>query len=241
MSWDSYGIDSVPDSVDVVLYCFLDPYGGGLDTNVVRSQTATLKARRPDVKVLVSVGGGAAGAWGGYDANAVANFVRTCGLDGADIDYEDPDSWGTSQRVADMHLQITRDFRAAMPRPLILSTAIWASGIQTGNAIPSLQSELLDDIFVMSYDSNITNGWYPYAANLAEFARYTSASKLWIGIESPPEGWGAHVTSLDESRSAAKAVKDIGAAGVFIWNFKKRDGLPNADQLTDAVVAELAK
>jgi hypothetical protein len=115
----------------------------------------------------------------------------------------------------------------------MLTSAIWANGIETGNAIPALQSGVFDLVFIMSYDTDVTS-YTNYAQYITEFSKYISPSKIFVGLESPAE-YGKHVTTVAEAIYAAQCVKNAGVAGIFTWYFNKSDGSPSETQLRAAV------
>jgi len=103
--WASQGksltLANLPGYVNVVNLVFVFPdcrytagsfdlSGTGLqfssDSSVVKDAIATLKARNPNTKVLVAVGGATYTNWAQLNPTAIANFVKDFGLDGVDID-----------------------------------------------------------------------------------------------------------------------------------------------------------
>ena len=109
-----------------------------------------------NVKVLISVGG-----WGwdnefetvaadpalrsAFVTNLKA-FVEKHQLDGADIDWEYPDTGQSAQNF----LALIRDLRAAMP-DILLTTAVVAYGVNGEGILPEAL-ELFDYVNVMTYD-----------------------------------------------------------------------------------------
>jgi len=156
-SWDEPALTSaaasplasLPDYITIVDLAFVRPdlvYPGQLDLshtgleyrftgNVLRDAIAMLKARRPDAKVLVSVGGAAYRNWRALNETAVAKLVHDLGADGADIDFEPshPDC-GTSTSGSrycatdPVWPMLVQRFRTVLPRPAILTAAVWSVG-----------------------------------------------------------------------------------------------------------------
>ncbi|KXS08974.1 glycoside hydrolase family 18 protein [Gonapodya prolifera JEL478] len=218
------------------IIAFIDGYGNGFDRTSLKTQITNIKTLYPNTKVLASVGGGSAGDWSSaYDLSALKRFVEETGVSGFDLDYEPPTAWSPDSSVAKKYLKMTQDFRSILPvGNKLLTTAVWASGVSTGNAIPALQSGLFDYVNIMTYDSGEIN-YFDYSGAIDQFAKYVDVSKILVGIESPIEGWGNHVTSIEEAKFAANAVLSKKAAGLFTWYFNKNDSSPTETQLRAAV------
>jgi hypothetical protein len=121
-------------------------YKGGLDLDgtglqypysgtVLKGAIAALKARVPQMKVLVSVGGWNYPAWDRFDAGALARLIKDLGADGVDMDYEThhPDCLRTrAGRIAcpgdALSIRVVEEIRRALPRPYVVSVAGWSVG-----------------------------------------------------------------------------------------------------------------
>lgn len=148
------------------------PYSG----SVLKEAIALLKARHPDIAVLVSVGGANAHGWDRLDETTLARLVRDLGADGVDIDFEsaNPSCVPVSGRMrcADdaFLIALVRRVRAALPRPHVISTAGWSVGAYgegtfadapprspwRGSMLALLRSQAaadLDLVSIMSYDA----------------------------------------------------------------------------------------
>ena len=148
------------------------PYSGA----VLKQAIALLKARNPGISVLVAVGGSTYGGWDKLNESALALLVRDLGADGVDIDYEpaNPSCVTLSGKVhcADdaRTIRIVERIRAALPRPLTITTAVWSVGAYgegafansppaspwRGVALALLRSPAaahLDLVSIMSYDA----------------------------------------------------------------------------------------
>lgn len=187
-------------------------YSGGGEK--LRRDVSALRSR--GVHVLASVGGGAAGDWfNNVQTERISRFVEVFGLSGVDIDYEPPNAWDRSD-AGNKLVSLARQFRARLPEgKYLLTSATWMNGVDTGNMIPVLQSDLLDAVFIMSYDAGTVPN---YADILAKHRR------------------GNHVLTVDEVRSVANTAKADPASGVFLWHLSKSDGSLSAQR----VIEELA-
>lgn len=148
------------------------PYSGA----VLRQAIALLKARSPQTRVLVAVGGATYGGWDRLNETALARLVRDLGADGVDIDYEpaNPSCIALSGKIrcADdaLSIRIVERIRTALPRPLKISAALWSVGAYgegafanappaspwRGVALALLRSPAatdLDLVSIMSYDA----------------------------------------------------------------------------------------
>lgn len=240
-SWSTPGpLDQLHPRLDVVCLAFFNAnmswnggitldgtgftYAGGAEK--FRQDVAKLRAR--GTHVLASVGGGAAGDWfNQVQVDRIGSFVETFGLSGVDIDYEPPYAWDKSDAGTKL-VTLSRQFRARLPEGrFLLTAATWMNGIDTGNMIPVLQADILDGVFIMSYDTNETPN---YADVLAKHRRYSNRV-LMLGVETPPEGWGSHVLTLDKVRTVAQVAKTDGKSGVFLWHLSKSDGVLKAPEV----------
>jgi hypothetical protein len=156
-SWDEAPAQSaadmslakLPGYISVVDLAFAKPdliYPGKLDLSrtgleyrnsgdTLRNAITFLKARQPDTKVLISVGGATYTNWDRLDEKAIARLVNDLRADGVDIDFEPPHPGCSPAR--DQTLRCTTDpvwatlvqrFRAVLPRPEILTAAVWSVG-----------------------------------------------------------------------------------------------------------------
>ncbi|WP_218110018.1 glycoside hydrolase family 18 protein [Oligoflexus tunisiensis] len=269
--WASEGsqhqLAKLPPYITTVLLSFVRPevsyrpgqqswVGTGLDFSsdfqVVKDAIRILKTRNPGTRVLLSVGGATYGNWHQTNTNAVAALVKDLGVDGADIDYEPEGgacSWavgGTSCPSDHEFIQIIRKFRAALPRPYVITTAAWSTGAFGTGKYPasSFKGNLIsgnfglyinplkeagqdfDAIYIMTYDAGgksapagAPTGYDPKMA----FDAYRELYKgpLMMGVEVPPEAWGGHVSTPAEAQDRANYVLSKGGSGMMIWSLHK--------------------
>ena len=141
-------------------FAFLTPNSDGTFAplyNTWKIKSLTTQSHQHGVKVLISIGG-----WGwddqfeqiAADPQKRAVFIREAlgvvtafDFDGIDIDWEYPDPGQSAQNYA----LLIQELREAFPDKL-LTTAVIASGDETGLGIPSATFALFDFINVMSYD-----------------------------------------------------------------------------------------
>ena len=263
---------NLPPYVNVVIISFLVPnttYSGGLtlegtgldfvtDASVVKESIALLKARNPQTKVLIGVGGGLYNTF--FDKinfAGIAAFVKEFGLDGVDLDYEPPEmqcvksngdiTCNTDAKYIDMVTKL----RAALPRPLLLSVALesmgaygigaWATtmpqGPHAGGAIQMLRAvgDQLDLLNIMCYDTSTDLD--PRQA--LDAYRYYYKGDIVIGVEVANEAWGGHVISLPEVDSIATHIKATGGNGMMLWALKKpADQGPTAVQISQRICTQ---
>lgn len=271
--WTSQGsqhaLANLPPYVTTILLAFVRPDlsyasgtnslgGTGLDFSsdftVVRD--AVKIARSKGQKVILSVGGATYTNWAGFNANAVAAFAKDLGVNGIDIDYEPSGgacSWGTGGNSCPQDTQfidIIRRARAALPRPLLLTTAGWSTGAfgegqyasskmdgrQIGSNFglyvnPLKQvGDAFDEIFLMAYDAgNTSSTGYDWRK---AYAAYSSLFKgrLVIGVESPAEAWGGNVSDNADAAARAQASK-----GIMLWSWQKPGGVTLAQAACSAL------
>jgi chitinase len=257
-SWKANGADTIlaklPGYVNVVNLAFAEPNmsytpgslslgGTGIgvpyDGPTLKAAVAALHQAHPGTKVLISVGGATFPNWAGFNAGAVAAFVKDFGLDGADLDYEPANpacsnAGGTVSCPSDAeYVGVVKSMRAALPHPHWVTTAAWSVGAygegQWASEPPSSAyagitlavlkqaGSALDLVNVMSYDAS--PAYNPQHA-LAAYQHYYSG-KIAMGIEVPPEAWGGHIETVSEIDTLANAVNASGAAGLMLWSIQK--------------------
>lgn len=142
-------IAALPGYLSIVNLAFVKPdlrYAGDLDLSrtgleytysgtVLRDSIALLKQRQPRTRVLLSVGGAAYHTWRNLNEAAIGRLVRDLGADGVDIDFEPPHpdcAAGPDQAIhcrTDAFWQaLIRRFRTVLPRPALLTAAVWSVG-----------------------------------------------------------------------------------------------------------------
>lgn len=258
--WKANGADTVlaklPSYVNVVNLSFMEPNasyvagsmslgGTGLgfsyDGPTLKAAVVALKASHPSTKVLVSVGGATYTGWSGFNAGAVAAFVKDFGLDGVDLDYE-PANASCSNAGGKVtcpsdgeYVGVIKSMRAALPHPAWITIAAWsvgaygegawASAPPTGSAYMGIAlaalsqaGDALDLVNVMSYDASPA---YDPKQALAAYQHYFKGA-IAMGIEVPPEAWGGHVETVTEIDALADAVGASNAAGLMLWSIQKQ-------------------
>ena len=228
------------------------------DPATVKSEIALLKQKNPNTKVMVAVGGATYTNFAALNATSIANFVKTFGLDGVDIDYE-PVNAGCTVKTGGLvsclsdseYIATVSALRAALPRPqYTISAAVWSIGAYgqgawataipqgqyTGVAINMLKAvgTSLDLLNVMSYDAGgfSTTGYDPKQA-LDAYRSYFKGEIL-MGVEVANEAWGGHVTTMTEVGSLADYVMGSGGGnGLMLWSIQKpADQGPTALQIS---------
>lgn len=189
---------------------------------------------------------------------AIRLFVDTFGLDGVDIDYE-PSMAGCSIPPAvpavkcaidTEFIRVVRELRTALPRPFLLSSAVWSIGAygqgawvnsqpqgdHSGQSINMLAAvgEQLDILNVMSYDAG------PTFSPQESYDAYRSLfwGQILMGVEVPPEAWGGHVITVAKAQEISGYVRAHGGDGMMIWSLQK-SGTPSAQTLSTAVCTTL--
>ena len=212
------------------------------DFSVVKEAITILKSKNSSVKVLLSVGGATFHNFDKINVNGLVALAKDLGADGIDIDYEvapgctgvDTDSLKCN--ADDAIISITRQLKSAMPSSMLLTIASFSVGAYGTKKFPTTKGtpsssnsgmnvnsmkaigNLLDEVYIMSYDaSDAYDPKYAFDA----YADLVDKSKLFIGLETPPEAWGGHVLKVDEAIGYAKYVRDNGGAGVFLWAIQK--------------------
>lgn len=166
-----------------------------------------------------------------------------------DIDYEPASSGCTWSATAVKcatdaeFIRVVSAFRAALPRPYILTTAAWSigaygqgpwlnsqpAGDHTGMSVNMFKEvgDKLDVVNVMSYDAGpLYNPNEAYDAHRSLFK-----GQILMGVEVPPEAWGGHVITLEEARNTTAYIRSAGGDGMMIWSLQK-SGIPSAQALS---------
>jgi len=101
----------------------------------LRVAVALLHARCPGSKVLLSVGGSAYTRWRDLNETAIARLVGDLRLDGVDIDFEPRHPGCAVGQDETVHcatdgrwVRIVQRLRAVLPRPAVLTAAVWSVG-----------------------------------------------------------------------------------------------------------------
>ena len=140
---------SLPAYISVVNLAFVRPdlvYPGKLDISqtgleyrctgqVLHDAIALLKSRHPATRVLLSVGGATYRNWSALETDALARLTHDLNADGIDIDFEaqHPDCRAAGEasvqcRTDGVWNSIVQRLRAALPRPALLTAAVWSVG-----------------------------------------------------------------------------------------------------------------
>jgi len=262
---------NLPRHVNMVMLAFMKPdsqYQGSLnlagtglefsyDGITLKRTLRALKARNPQTKILISVGGAEYDDWSKVNASSIAQFVNDFELDGVDIDFE-PENMactiGSEKHVLCTNGNLLTDavnsLRSAMPRPRMLTlTAFhvgaygegrWRNAKPTGfplygYALPFLQSEEagnIDLLGLMAYDAG--KECDPLEAYLAY--RKWFEGPILIGVSVPPESWGGHIYSVSSTETMLKDLLEAGADGAFLWSLQKKPTVAPDKDMPDAAM-----
>nr|WP_272482970.1 glycosyl hydrolase family 18 protein [Ancylobacter moscoviensis] len=240
----------LPGYLTHVALSFVKPdliYQGGLDLSatglqypysgaVLKEAIALLKARQPQLRVLLSVGGATYHGWDRLDEAALARLVRDLGADGVDIDFEptDPRCVPVNGRVrcADdaFSIDIARRLRTALPRPHVISAAGWSVGAYGEGAfadapprspwrgamlalLRSPAAEGLDLVSIMSYDAGPS--YRPDQAFRAYRAVWKGPLALGFAVL-PPSNGGPRAT-IESTAATLSAVLADPKAGAMLY------------------------
>lgn len=237
----------LPSSLNMIMLAFAKPgaiYKGdgdlektGLDYNgeILKGSIQLLKSRNPNLKILLSVGGWEAN-WKKINYLDLARIISDYGLDGVDIDYEPPTAncKSTAEGAVDcpltdgVYIDLIRQFRAALPRPLIVSIAGWSNGAYGLNEFKTSKpmdtysgllinpirqvGDQLDQINIMSY-----NGGHEYSP-VDALRAYQSVfnGPILVGLQAPPE-YRNHVITVEELHQISAGVTNLNGAGMMVW------------------------
>ncbi|STX28299.1 chitinase [Legionella beliardensis] len=253
---------NLPSFVNVVNLAFMKPDASyakssfdltttGLGFNysgtVLKTAIATLRAKQPTTKILISVGGASYGAnWSKLNVDAIANFVTDFGLDGVDIDFEPTNPGCALGADAQIHCAIDTAFqsyvtklKAALPATAIISVAGWSNGAfgegswkqsppanaYRGIMIPLMRSPAataINMINVMSYNAG---SQYNATDALDAYNQYFKG-QVNLGVAVPPEVDSSHVYDLCSVLSLSrqvitKANTNNKAPGLMLWSLQK--------------------
>jgi len=225
------------------------PYSG----QVLKAAIALLKARVPAMKVLVSVGGWNYPGWDRLDAAALARLVTDLGADGVDVDYEThaprcaPASGGRVACPGDaLSIQVVEEIRRALPRPFVVSAAVWSVGAYGEGAFASalprgpyagvslalLRSPALaalDLLSIMSYDAG------PAFRPDQAFRAYRAYWKgpLALGVQVMPGASGSPRFTLDYTVRMLDGVLGDPAAGAMLYALREEPPGPRGPDNPD--------
>ena len=257
-SWDEIdaagpaatSIATLPGYLGIVDLAFARPdlrYTGDLDLartgleyiysgTVLRDSIALLKQRQPRTRVLLSVGGAAYHNWRDLNETAVVRLVHDLGADGVDIDFEPtrPDcAVGPDQAIrcrTDAFWQtLIRRFRAVLPRPALLTAAVWSVGAYgegqfqasrprsryTGFMLSVLRSPAASQLDLLSIDAYDAGPEYD---PLEAFRAYRAVwhGPLALGVEvRRRDGSGPFFSSAQAEMLASKVAPDGGGMMLY--------------------------
>ncbi|KAH6939256.1 hypothetical protein HPB50_016580 [Hyalomma asiaticum] len=168
---------------------------------------AMLRKRRPDLKLMISIGGG--GGDGNFrtmvsGADSRQRFIassisalRAARLDGLDIDWEFPKLLDAA-RFARLLKAASVEFKKDDQWPLLLSVAVPAQSLLVvGSYDVQSMARTVDFVNLMTYDLNIYNWYTPWVrhnspllpnANDAPYfntLNMESSAKLWVSLGMP--------------------------------------------------------
>ena len=234
---------SLPSYITVVDLAFARPdltYPGKLDLSgtglefrysgqILHDAITLLKARRFDMRVLLSVGGASYRNWSYLDEGAVARLVHDLGADGVDIDFEPaaPECLSGPDRRVRCHTDwawrtLVARFRRVLARPYILTAPVWSVGAYGEGAfrtaepssrytgvmlgfLRSTEAAQLDLICIDAYDAG--SQFRPLEAFQAYRSVWPGALALGLEVERAG-GNGPFYTAAEATALAREVAKD---------------------------------
>jgi len=211
------------------------------DGTELAEAVALLKARAPQMKILLAVGGsGYAATWGQYAPDDVARLVAALGLDGIDLDYE-PAAPQCGRHNGDEGVAVTcatdaiwadliRRTRLVLPRPALLALPAWSVGAYgagkfqndpppspfTGSMLwlgRLPEAKAVDLISVMAYEAG------PSFDPLRSLSAYRAIwpGRLLLGALVPPDHTGGIVYSVEKLKQYTAAVSNDPLGGMMLY------------------------
>ncbi len=273
-------IARLPTSIDVVMLAFarpdliyrndLDLAGTGLEYRIdgatLRDAIALLRRRKPEIRVLLSVGGAVYRSWGRLNVEGLVGLVRDLGLDGIDWDYElgNPDChMGVGGKIAcatDQNWQrLVMQGRRAFPRPALMTVSVWSVGAYgegefrqsrprsryTGSMLGVLRAAWATEIDLVSinaYDAG------PDFSPMEAFRAYRAVwpGRLALGVEVRYAGGAGPFHTLTQAETLTRAVMRDPFGGMMLYALLMRpppDGgiSPDGPALAEAVCRGMAR
>ena len=263
-SADTMSLSSLPAYISIVDLAFVKPdlvYPGQLDISqtgleyhnsgqVLHDAIALLKSRHPGTRVLLSVGGAAYTKWSALNVDALARLTHDLGADGIDIDFESRNPGCEATDDGQIHCgtdeildRIVRHIRSALPRPALLTAAVWSVGAYgegifrlaqpvsryTGFMLALLHSptaRYLDLLSIQAYDAGPQ--FDPLQAWRAYRVLWRGPLALGLAIQRDA-GAGPFLTDA-EAETLARAVADDPLGGMMVYPILAApDGRGNAN------------
>jgi len=267
-----------PSYVNVVIVSFAKPdctyakgsyslAGTGLqfssDGSVVKAAIASLKAKQPNTRVLLAVGGATYTNFAATNTGCLKDIVDDFGFDGLDYDYEPNNPacqivGGTVKCPTDAEsVNVLTALRKTFPKGrYILSTASFHVGCYGEGAYAaakpasgyaginlamakSAAGQALDLVNIMSYDAgNLqSTSFDPKVSFDSQRAAFPNAA-IAMGVEVLPEAWGGNIVTLAQVQDYAQYVKSKGGKGMMMWSLHKK-GTPSAADIAKTVCTTL--
>jgi chitinase len=259
LSFAMPGMSYAAGSMDLTGTGLQFPYNGP----TLASHIQQLKANNTAIKVILSVGGSGYTDWSSTNYTAIGNLVQDFDLDGVDIDYEVQPTCGTTGGVFSCstdttYTSIITTMRSTIGSSKLLTAAMFSTGAYgTGawaNAQPSGSAYAgmainplknagsdLDVVNVMSYDAGTS--YDPVQAYQA-YKYYYPSGIILMGVEVPPEAWGGHVYTVQNTQQLAGNITGAND-GMMIWAVQKvptgtvNDTNPDANLLGNTICNSL--
>lgn len=242
---------SLPSYISVVDLAFVRPdliYPGHLDIaqtgleyqvsgRVLHDAIALLKSRHPGTRILLSVGGAVYRNWSALNVDGLARLTNDLGADGVDIDFESHSPGCNAGGEGHIHCgtdeiweRIIHQIRNALPRPALLTAAVWSVGAYgeddfrlaqpvsryTGFMLGVLRSRAASDLDLLSiqaYDAG------PQYDPLQAWRAYRTVWKgpLALGLAVQRSGGTGPFPSESETEALAQTVAADPRGGMMIY------------------------
>lgn len=271
---------NLPGYISVVDLAFARPdlqYSGDLDLShtgleyrfpgwELRDAIAVLKARQPDTKVLLSVGGAVYGHWRSLNVQGIARLVSDLQADGVDIDYEPKQPGCAADAGAAVHCatdsmwpRIVQQLRTALPRPALLTASVWSVGAYGEGAFQGAQprsrytgfmlrflhspaAPQLDLLSINAYDAG------PAFDPMQAFRAYRAVwpGPLALGLAVARRGGSGPFVSADAAEMLARQVSDDPLGAMMVYPLlaapdgARSDNLPDGRGLARAMCRGMA-
>ncbi len=250
-SADAMTLASLPAYISIVDLAFVRPdlvYRGKLDISqtgleyhssgqVLHDAIALLKSRNPGTRVLLSVGGAVYTRWSALDVDALVRLTHDLGVDGVDIDFESRRPGCIAIGDGQIHCRtdaildhVVHQLRTALPRPAILTAAVWSVGAYgegefrlaqpfsryTGFMLGFLHSPTVSDVDLLSIQA------YDAGAQFDPLQAWRAYRALWngplvLGVAVQRDGGAGPFPSVPEAEALARTVANDPLGGMMVY------------------------